>query len=210
MNRRPHPHRPPAWLAAAGALAWLMIAGCSQSVQVQSDFPDPLVQALPYSVGLRYLPEFVEYTYSEDLPNDVTWNFAIGTSNRKLFDKVFASLFEQTVVLEPDASGAGLDLVVEPAVDALEFSLPRQSRSEQYAVWIRYNLHVFGPDGQLVTDWPVSAYGQSDSRLMKGDISMRQATIKAMRDAATIMIQGFAADEKIRQALGTDDSDATP
>jgi hypothetical protein len=190
-------------------LAAMILAGCSQSVYVQSDFPDPLVEALPYRIGLRYTPDFLDYSYTEDLPNDVAWSFSIGSSNKKLFDKVFASLFQETVILADGDSTEGLDLVVEPSVSALEFSLPRQSRTDQYAVWIRYNLMVSGPDGQLVTNWPISAYGQSDSRRFKGDKSMRQATVKAMRDAAASIIQGFTEEEKIKQALtgSSDDED---
>lgn len=186
--------------ASAGLLASLL-SGCAQTVEVKSDFPDPLVETLPLKVGMRYSQEFLEYQYAEDLPDDVTWSFSIGESNRKLFDKIFTTLMQRAVEVGDGESLEGLDAVIEPSVVALEFSLPRQSRSDQYAVWIRYLLRVSDTDGELITELPISAYGQSDSKLLNGDDSMRQAAIRAMRDAAVSIIVGFPQDEKIRQAL---------
>jgi len=187
--------------ALAGGILVCLTAGCAQTVEVKSDFPDPLVEKLPLEVGMRYSQAFLEYSYAEDLPDDVTWTFSIGESNRKLFDKIFTTLMERAVEVSDGDSLNGLDAIIEPRVVALEFSLPRQSRSDQYAVWIRYMLRVLDNEGQLISELPISAYGQSDSKLLNGDDSMRQAAIRAMRDAAVSIIVGFPADEKIRQAL---------
>ncbi len=199
-------HRPPTTqsdlLRASLLLASLLgLLGCAQSVEVRSDFPEPLVDTLPLKVGLRYTPEFLGYSYAEDLPDDVTWSFSIGESNRKLFDKIFEALMLEAAEVSADDAIEDFDAIIEPSVVALEFSLPRQSRSDQYAVWIRYLLKVTDNKGQLISELPISAYGQSDSRRFKGDDSMRQATIRAMRDAAVSIIVEFPKDEKIKQAL---------
>jgi hypothetical protein len=186
------------------------VGGCAQTVEVKSDFPDPLVETLPLKVGMRYSQQFLEYRYTEDLPDDVAWSFSIGESNRKLFDKIFTTLMEQAVEVGDGDSLDGFDAIIEPSVVALEFSLPRQSRSDQYAVWIRYMLRVLDTDGQLISELPISAYGQSDSKLLNGDDSMRQATIRAMRDAAVSIIVGFPKDAKIRQALLEMPGEETP
>lgn len=185
----------------------LGLLGCAQSVEVRSDFPKPLVETLPLKVGLRYTPEFLNYSYAEDLPDDVSWSFSIGESNRKLFDKIFESLMLEAVEISADDATDDLDAIVEPSVVALEFSLPRQSRSDQYAVWIRYLVKVMDNEGRIISELPISAYGQSDSRRFKGDDSMRQATIRAMRDAAVSIIVAFPKDEKIKQALLEVESD---
>ena len=193
--------RRPLRATLGGAIIACLAAGCAQTVEVKSDFPDPLVETLPLKVGMRYSEQFLEYSYAEDLPDDVTWSFSIGESNRKLFDKIFTTLMEQAVELGDGDSADGLDAIIEPSVVALEFSLPRQSRSDQFAVWIRYMLKVMDTNGELISELPISAYGQSDSKLLNGDDSMRQATIRAMRDAAVSIIVGFPKDEKIRRAL---------
>jgi len=200
MPRSPAPAIIPHTATFCVAVVYLL-AGCAQSVEVKTDFPEPLVETLPLQVGLRYSEEFLQYRYAEDLPDDVTWSFSIGESNRKLFDRIFNRLMARAVEVGEGDPLDGLDAVIEPSVVALEFSLPRQSRSDQYAVWIRYMLRVVSTDGELISELPISAYGQSDSKLLKGDDSMRQATIRAMRDAAVSIIVGFPADERIRQAL---------
>lgn len=189
-----------------------MLGGCGKSVIVDSDFPEPVIEALPLTVGVHYAEDFSNYSYSEDLPNDVDWSFELGDANVRLFDRIFSALFNITSVV--DGSGgsgpayADLDAVIVPTIEAFEFSLPRQSRSEQYSVWIRYNLHIYSPDGTLITSWPVSAYGQSDERTFGASSAMEEAVIKAMRDAAASIIIGFAVEPKIKEALLSDDGDS--
>ncbi len=187
-------------------MAALLPVACSQKVVMQMSLPDPLIEPLPYTAGLRYPASLTEYTYVEDLPDDATWRFELGAANRELFDKILGAMFANTVHLAADtASDPAVDLIIEPEIEALEFSLPRQSRSNQYAVWIRYNLGVYRPDGTLLTRWPVSAYGQADSRQFKGSQSMAIAVERAMRDAAATIATGFAGQPPVRQLLESKD-----
>ena len=182
-----------------------LLSACSKSVVIMTDFPEPIVSALPLGVGLHYGEALRDYSYSEDLPNDGTWSFSLGEANTRLFDGIFESLFEQTVHIDntggPDAQRLALDAIIEPSIEALEFSLPKQSRSDQYAVWIRYNLDIYTPDGNLITRWTISAYGQSDSTMLGANKAMAKATINAMRDAGASIITGFENEPIIRAAL---------
>ncbi len=179
----------------------LIGAGCSQNVQVQTTFPEPLVEPLPIAVGVHYTDELTTYSYSEDLPADgMDWTFNIGSANQLLFESVFSEVFATTTAV--DAPGAaGVDAVLQPNIKAFEFSLPRHSRSKQYGVWISYTVNVYGPDGELRTSWPVKGYGEVDSRRFKGNASMKQATVMAMRDAATIIIDSLDRDTAFRRAV---------
>ena len=186
-------------------VAAVLLGGCAQSVVVNTDFPEPLIQPLPLQVGLHYDSALTDYSYTEELPSDATWSFTLGDVNTKLFDGAFSALFEQTVQVG-DTGGTGdpydgLNAVIEPILEAFEFSLPRQSRSEQYSVWIRYRLNVYTPDGTLITGWPISAYGQSDSRAFGKSKAMEQAAINALRDAYASIVIGFAKEPQIKAAL---------
>lgn len=188
-----------------------LLSACAQSVVVNTDFPEPLVEPLPLTVGVHYDPALTEYVYTEELPGDGTWSFTLGEVNSKLFDGAFAALFENTIAVE-DTGGTGdpydsLNAVIEPTLEAFEFSLPRQSRSEQYSVWIRYRLNVYKPDGTLITGWPVSAYGQSDSQIFGKSKSMEQATINALRDAFASIVIGFPKQPGIKAALFPESGD---
>ena len=196
--------RTPGRIAAAAALL-LALGGCSQAVSVDTEFPAPVIEALPLKAGLQYDESLTNYRYAEKLPQDGDWSFELGTANRRLFDTLFGSLFRETAPVSTVASARqevpDLDLIIQPAIEAMEFSLPRQSQTDQYAVWISYNLSIYEPAGELITSWPVKAYGQSDSRTFGAAGSMEQATIKAMRDAAAIIALGFAGQPKVRKAL---------
>ncbi|MGI9329374.1 MAG: hypothetical protein ACR2QB_01540 [Gammaproteobacteria bacterium] len=186
-----------AFLLAAG----LLLSGCSASIDVQTTFPEPLVDALPLTAGVYYTSELTDYTYNEELPMDnIDWTFSIGAANQLLFDSIFRETFSTLIAVDgPTANG--VDVILEPAIQALEFSLPRQSRNNQYAVWIRYSINVYSPDGKLRSTVPVPGYGEVDSRRLKGKESMRKATVGAMRDAASIIIESLTKDTALRRAV---------
>jgi len=179
----------------------LASAGCSQSVQVQTTFPEPLVDPLPVTVGVRYTDELTQYTYSEDLPADgMDWTFSLGPANKLLFESVFSEVFTAAVPADTPAANEA-QAILQPNIKAFEFSLPRHSRSDQYGVWISYTVNVYAPDGELRTSWPVKGYGEVDSRRFKGNTTMQQATVLAMRDAATIIIDALDRDTAFRRAV---------
>jgi hypothetical protein len=186
------------------ALAALLSA-CDKSVVIESEFPEPLIAPLPLNVGVYYGPAITDYEYGEELPADSDWSFDLGGSNIKLFNTVFGALFDNMTLVD-GTGGTGspyteLDAVIEPTLEAFEFSLPRQSRTDQFAVWIRYNLRVYTPDGTLITNWPISAYGQSDAPMLGSEKAMARAAINAMRDAAASIVIGFKDEPKIKEAL---------
>ena len=196
------------------ALLALCAAGCSGAVNVQSDFPPPLVERTALKVGLYYGPELTNYVYSEDTGTDVDWTLRLGEANIRMFDSAFGAMFAAVQRVSSVAAARdefpGLDAIVAPSVEKLEFSLPSQSRTEHYAVWIRYNVDVHTPDGALVLRWPVNAYGQSDAGGLSGEKPMERATVLAMRDAEATIALEFARQPKIREALFKESSDESP
>jgi hypothetical protein len=190
-------------------LTAVMLGACAKNIVVETIFPEPVIQSLPLNIGIHLDTVLTQYTYTEDLPNDIEWSFDLGQANKKLFDGIFTALFDITVPVNgnggPDPIYAPLDAIITPTIEAFEFSLPRQSHSEQYSVWIRYNLHIYLPDGSLITKYPVSAYGQSDSRTFGASAAMEEAVIMAMRDAAASIVMGFAEEQKIKETLLSDE-----
>lgn len=189
------------FIAAAG----LAVSACGKKVVVETSFPEPVISELPLDAGVYYPESLANYDYIEDLPNDIEWSITLGEANIKMFDAAFGALFgELESVEQPGGTGTPfdrLDVVIEPTVDAFEFSLPRQARSDQYAVWIRYNLKLYEPNGQFITNWLVSAYGQADSRLFRGGGAMETAVVRAMRDAIANIVIGFPKEPAIKAAL---------
>lgn len=170
------------------------LAGCSQSVAIQTKFPVPVVEPLPLIVGIRYPDALTDYVHQEAPPSDVEWTIRLGAANESLFDILFGAMFNQTIALGQEANTPQrpeLDAVIEPTLEEFEFSLPRQSQTDRYAVWLRYNIRVYAPDGELICNWPVTAYGQAGAKTTAAENPMQQATVLAMRDAAASIALDF-------------------
>ena len=114
-------------------------------------------------------------------------------------------MFSNVTILGPDDDPQlmQLDALIEPSIDAFEFSTPEQSSTEAFAVWIRYRLKVFDPDGNLVSNWPVAAYGKSQTTKMGGSSALQRAAVLAMRDAAALMIMKFDNVTRISSLAGS-------
>lgn len=195
----------PARLAAALAIA-LLLGACDQAVTVPARFPEPVVESLPLRVGIVYPDAFRNHEHREAMGGSATWTIRTGEANVALFDAVFRRLFLEARRLDARPAGdgaraAGLDAVLEPTVTGFEFALPAQSGTDQYSVWIRYTLNVYGPDGQAITAWRINAYGQSSAKALRPARSMEVAARQALRDAAATISLEFAREPAIRSAL---------
>lgn len=169
----------------------LSAAGCSTQVTVQETaIPDPLIAALPLSVGAKYPDVFDNFVHEEQVIGKDKWQIDLGRANRMLFDKLFSSMFTEYQVIGADESpdDYGFDAFIEPSIDAFEFSVPEQSQTDSFAVWIRYRIRVFDNTGTQIANWPISAYGKSMTTTFGGDQALSRAALLAMRDAAALII----------------------
>ena len=177
-----------------GILLVGLITGCTSSVTLRTPtIPEPLLEQIPISVGLRMAEDFEHYVHQEKIFGQEEWNIDLGRSNAALFEQLFAFMFADVTVLGPDddPQAMGLDALIETSIDAFEFSTPTQSNTDAFAVWIRYRLRVYDKEGKLVSNWPVSAYGKSQTTTLGGDEALARAAVLAMRDAAALMIMKF-------------------
>jgi hypothetical protein len=163
--------------------------------------PVPLVDKIAISVGLRMPPNFDRFVHTESYYGREEWSIDLGRSNAALFTQLFQHMFESVTIVGPDQSAGSmaLDALIEPSIDAFEFSTPTQSNTEAFAVWIRYRLKVYNRDGEVISDWPVSAYGKSQATTLGKEEALRRAAILAMRDAAALMIMKFDKVTRISQ-----------
>ena len=179
-------------LTLTGMLIAGLISGCAGSnVTLHSPaIPTPLIDKIPASVGLRMPANFNHYVHEEQVYGREEWSVDLGASNAALFTQLFNYMFREVVVLndKDDPKMFAIDALVEPSIDAFEFSVPNQSKTDSFAVWIRYRIRVFDYDGNEVANWPVSAYGKSQTESVSGSEALQRAAILAMRDAAALMI----------------------
>ena len=168
------------------------LCGCGGSqVTVQNpSIPKPLIDQLPLSVAARFPAAFDNFVHEEQVIGKEKWIINLGASNRLLFTQLFGSMFTEFMVIEEDsdASVLPIDALIEPSIDAFEFSVPNQSQTDEFAVWIRYRIKIFDSEGVQIANWPIAAYGKSQTSTFGGDDALRRAAVLAMRDAAALII----------------------
>lgn len=173
-----------------------LLAGCGSSVTLDPPtIPQPLINTIPLSVVVRMPDDFEHFVHEEDVLGREQWKIDLGRSNHVFFEQLLGYMFENVTVIaeEDDPYELTFDALIEPTIDAFEFSVPNQTKTDAFAVWIRYRIKVFDPDGQLVVNWPLSAYGKSLTTTMGGSDALQRAAVLAMRDAAALMILKFNA-----------------
>ncbi len=142
------------------------------------------------TVGVRFPDNFRSFTHEEEALGNEEWSIDLGRSNEVLFTELFGYMFEEVRIVGPDEDPAllGLDAFIEPSIDAFEFSVPNQTKTDSFAVWIRYRIKVYNSSGDQIANWPLAAYGKSQSRMLGGSEALQEAAVLAMRDAAALMI----------------------
>lgn len=189
-------------LTSAG-LAFFAV-GCASNVSLPPPtIPVPLMDKIPLTVGLRMPENFYSFVHQEQVYGKDEWSIDLGRSNAAFFTQLFGFMFDEVKVLGETDEPAALDLdaLIEPSIDAFEFSAPSQSRTDSFAVWVRYRIRVFDRAGTEVANWPISAYGKSSTESMSNTQSLQRAAVLAMRDAAALMIMKLD-DETGLSALG--------
>jgi len=145
---------------------------------------------MPLDVALRIPEEFKQFVHEENILGKESWSIDLGGANETFFTQLFGYLFNSLTVIgaNDDARDYQFDALIEPTIDGFEFSVPNQSKTETFAVWIRYRLRVYDREGTNASNWTVSAYGKSQKEGLSGSSALQRAALLAMRDAAALII----------------------
>jgi hypothetical protein len=178
-------------LRNGAVLLSLFATGCASNVIVENpSIPQPHIDKLPMDVALRIPDEFQSFVHEENVLGRDVWTIDLGSSNATFFQQLFGYMFDNVIILGPDDNALDytFDALVEPKIEGFEFSIPNQSKTDAFAVWIRYRMQVFDSLGNSASSWTVSAYGKSQKEGMGGSKSLQRAAELAMRDAAALII----------------------
>ena len=152
-------------------------------------------------VAVRIPAEFEHFVHVEEVLGKDKWTIDLGRSNASFFTQLFDHMFQSTVILKPDDDPRDyqFDALIEPSIEGFEFSVPTQTQTDAFSVWIRYRLSIFDSIGNRASSWTVSAYGKSQKEGIGGSDSLKRAAMLAMRDAAALIIMQMDKTTKIRQ-----------
>lgn len=182
----------------------LVLSGCSSSVKLRTEaqVPQPLVSEIPLRVGVHFDEEFRNYLYEEDTEDRPDWRIDNSASRMAMFEHVLSSMFSQVqLVGEIDPSGKNnVDAVISPRVEEMQLALPGETYSDYYEAWIKYTIRLYTPEGELVTEWPVTGYGKSAKRFLGSrDEGLNSAIGMALRDIGAKMALKFPRAASVKQ-----------
>ncbi|MCA0894063.1 hypothetical protein [Microbulbifer agarilyticus] len=176
-------------------LTMVLLTACAHTVSVDGQFPTPVGNQHPLTVGVFLSDDFRQFTYSENRDDRDEWNINTGRAQKNLFETVLGSMFRETISLSqyPSDLPQGLDLVIVPEVRELQFTMPRETRVNIFEVWIKYDMHAYNQRGDSVAEWVITAYGKTPTAFLKSqEAALAQAINVALRDAGATLYTGFA------------------
>ncbi|MBL6718787.1 MAG: hypothetical protein ISQ02_09060 [Pseudomonadales bacterium] len=184
--------------ALASLCLSLLLGGCTTTaVTVEATFPErPVVEQLPLEVAVVFDEAFQSYTLSESIPQRGDWEIDLGAAQVALFRAMLPALFSAVTerdVLAPEPEDSTADLLLRPQLQDMQFSIPYQTRSNFFEVWLKYEIELYERDGQaLVARYPLTGYGRTrDGFLDSAQVAIEQAAVTALRDAGAFFAIEF-------------------
>ena len=183
-----------------------VMAGCNQSLdlKVDSEVPAPLVNKIPMAMGVYYDDKFRNYAYHENSAERKNWDIESGPSQVALFDQVLPSMFKEVKHIKslPLGNNTDVQAVLVPSIQEMQFSLPKETHLDMYEVWIKYMIRMQDANGNVIAEWPITAYGKSTTKLLKNrKQGLNGAMDLALRDAGAKLAIGFPKVTQVKQWL---------
>ncbi len=186
-------------------LSLLVLAACESSLKVKGNFPKPMVDKIPHTLGVYYEPDFANYVYTEKSGDRSKWVIDAGPAQMAMLSNLLPEMFEQVIPLSSlpsEGQASSADLIFSPKIDNFQYATPRETKINVYEIWIKYNMRVYNGQGQLLADWLMSAYGKTPTAFMKNkEDAINEAAVMALRDLGASLSLRFAEIPEIKAWL---------
>ena len=193
----------------------LLGAGCAtKQVVVEGNFPAPLLDPLPITLGVIYPSAFAEHEFFDEAKGraESDWLVKTGEAQVEFWDILFTGMFDEVVHIRDwetvQTRGADIDGVLIPAIAELQYTIPTHTNVKIYEIWMRYQFRLvdisaihqqedgalsFNPDERLAA-WPITAYGKTPTAFLQTDEeAVNLAAVVALRDAGAHFVTTFGA-----------------
>ncbi|PAJ76176.1 hypothetical protein CJF42_01480 [Pseudoalteromonas sp. NBT06-2] len=173
----------------------VIFTGCKSTLTVKGQFPTPVVNKLPYTLGVIYDSDFRDYQYTEKDTKRDEWEIEVGEAQLKLFNTVLPAMFTDVVSVTDikNKQNYSIDIFFKPHVDELQYNVPAETKLNMFEVWIKYNMKVYDNAGLLLADWILTAYGKTPTSFMQSQESaLNEAMVIALRDAGAGLTLKFS------------------
>jgi len=186
----------------------LFLSGCNSTKQVivQGNFPAPLVSKIPVSLGVWYGDDFANHEIFDESRSraESDWIVKTGQAQVQMWDTLLTGMFENLVHLKArPAAGSdieGVDMVLIPHVEELQYAIPTQTHIKVYEIWMRYRFEMVTTDGEKIAEWFMTAYGKTPTAfLQSSEKAVNFAAVMALRDAGAHFVISFGSDPELRE-----------
>ncbi len=183
--------------ACIGLLLAATLSACSggASVEVPTQFPVPLAQPLPLTIGLHLDKSLTEYVHKEAIEARGNWRIILGPAQKPMFNSLLQGLFTGVEsVDDPLVPNDGIAGVLHPSIEELQFSTPQQTHTEYFEVWIKYKFILYDNNGVALGDWELTAYGKANEGnygMKSKEPALQAAAFAAYRDAMAFFTLEF-------------------
>jgi hypothetical protein len=194
------------WLLASTAL---LLCACANKVVVQGSFPTPVLQKLPYTVGVYYTPEFRGHEFYEAASSreETDWTVSTGTAQVEMYNTLLPGMFEHVVMLNElprrdrveAVTEQQVDIVLVPHVAELQYSIPSHTKINVFEIWMRYRYELYDSEGELLADWTMTSYGKTPTAfLQSAEAAVNLAAVVALRDAGANFAMNFTSVPEVK------------
>lgn len=187
---------------------FLLVACGTKEVVVTGNFPPPLMQPLPVTLGVWYDQEFEEHEFFDEAKGraDSTWIVKTGDAQVQMWSQLFDRMFAQVKKMDgkpaPEQMNPVVDAVLIPRVDELQYAIPAHTNIKVYEIWMRYGFDLVTTSGEPIAQWTMTAYGKTPTAFMQSDeAAVNLAAIVALRDAGAHFITSFQKVPEVAQWL---------
>ncbi len=198
---------PERWLGIV--LLALLLAGCgAKQVVVKGQFPPPVMNKLPLTIGVWYDEEFAQHEFFDEASGraESSWLVKSGEAQVELWDTLLDGMFRKVVHMDarpgPGQMNPVVDAVLVPSVDELQYAIPAHTSIKVYEIWMRYRLQLLTSGGQPIAEWTMPAYGKTPTAFMQSDEgAVNLAAVVALRDAGAHFANSFTRVPEVEQWL---------
>jgi len=212
-------------LGIAAIFALLTACGAKQVI-VQGDFPQPLIEPLPLSIGVVYSDNFANHEFFDEASGraESDWLVSTGAAQVQFWDTLLGGMFKRVVRIQEHADlhtyENQLDAVIVPYIQELQYTIPTHTNVKVYEIWMRYRFRLvslddihdhdngalsYNPDVSFA-DWQLTAYGKTPTAFMQTDeAAVNLAAVVALRDAGANFVTSFEKVPQVAQWLASRD-----
>ena len=176
-----------------------ILVGCGPTkVVVNGNFPPPLMEPLPLTIGVWYGEDFANHEFFDEAKNrsESSWIVKTGEAQVQMWDTLLTGMFKNVVQMK-GAPGPGqmnqvVDAVLIPHVDELQYAIPAHTNIKVYEIWMRYRFELVSSGGEPIAEWTMSAYGKTPTAFLQSDqAAVNLAAVMSLRDAGANFATNF-------------------